>query len=93
LKGGKLIETVQRLQKLSPGEFHFLALIITKKRVFQADGCDKVLASGDPEREHVDLVAKLGGIPYHPNQISYAVLSFPHFQCSSRQSLLLELEI
>ncbi|VDN52885.1 unnamed protein product [Dracunculus medinensis] len=35
-----------------------------------------VLIAGDPEREHIELVKKLNGIPYHPKQIEYAVSLF-----------------
>ncbi|XP_048746557.2 uncharacterized protein LOC125659053 [Ostrea edulis] len=31
-----------------------------------------VMVAGDPERVHVDLCKKLGGIPYHQNQITFA---------------------
>lgn len=31
------------------------------------------MVAGDPERKHVDLCKRLGGIPYHQNQISFAV--------------------
>ncbi|VDN45049.1 unnamed protein product [Gongylonema pulchrum] len=36
-------------------------------------GKEGVLVAGDPEKEHVALVEKCGGIPYHPNQITHAV--------------------
>uniref|UniRef100_A0A0R3RS37 Malate/L-lactate dehydrogenase n=1 Tax=Elaeophora elaphi TaxID=1147741 RepID=A0A0R3RS37_9BILA len=32
----------------------------------------RVLVAGDPEKQHVALVEKYGGVPYHPNQIAHA---------------------
>lgn len=32
----------------------------------------EVLVAGDPERQHMQLCDKLGGIPYHKNQITFA---------------------
>ena len=40
---------------------------------FQAEGETEVLVAGDPERKHMTLCDKLGGIPYHKNQITFAV--------------------
>ena len=40
---------------------------------FQAEGETEVLVAGDPERKHMALCDKLGGIPYHKNQIIFAV--------------------
>ncbi|CAG2111714.1 unnamed protein product, partial [Medioppia subpectinata] len=36
------------------------------------DGTD-VIVAGDPERQHMELCDSLGGIPYHINQIQFAV--------------------
>lgn len=46
----------------------------------QASGQEPVEVAGDMERRHVELCSKLGGIPYHPNQISFAV-SLLNNQC------------
>lgn len=37
-----------------------------------AEGETEVLVAGDPERKHMTLCDKLGGIPYHKNQITFA---------------------
>ncbi|XP_022289695.2 uncharacterized protein LOC111101478 [Crassostrea virginica] len=37
-----------------------------------------VLVAGDPERYHVDLCKRLGGIPYHQNQITFASSLLPY---------------
>ncbi|CAL1542127.1 unnamed protein product [Lymnaea stagnalis] len=37
-----------------------------------AEGESEILVPGDPEKRHMDLCEKLGGIPYHPKQIEFA---------------------
>ena len=39
----------------------------------QAPGEENVLVAGDPERQHMELCERRGGIPYHPNQIDFMV--------------------
>lgn len=39
----------------------------------QAEGEQEVLVPGDPENKHILLCSELGGIPYHPKQIAFAV--------------------
>ena len=39
----------------------------------QAEGETEVLVAGDPERKHMALCDKLGGIPYQKKQIEHAV--------------------
>ena len=39
----------------------------------QCQGQQRVLVAGDPERQHMKLCDKLGGIPYHLNQVNFAV--------------------
>ncbi|KAL3869154.1 hypothetical protein ACJMK2_041867 [Sinanodonta woodiana] len=56
----------------APGfEVRMKDLINTCRELETAEGCDKVLVAGDPERRHIDMCQKRGGIPYHPNQIKY----------------------
>ncbi|GFR79054.1 malate dehydrogenase [Elysia marginata] len=38
-----------------------------------ADGEKEVLVAGDPERSHIELCSKLGGIPYFKKQMDFAV--------------------
>ncbi|XP_064624718.1 uncharacterized oxidoreductase YjmC-like [Lineus longissimus] len=38
-----------------------------------ADGETEVLVAGDPERKHMALCDREGGIRYHPNQIKHAI--------------------
>ncbi|XP_059176723.1 uncharacterized oxidoreductase YjmC-like isoform X2 [Physella acuta] len=44
----------------------------TLRNLEPAEGETEVLVPGDPERKHMEQCDKLGGIPYHPNQIQYA---------------------
>ncbi|VDP03054.1 unnamed protein product [Soboliphyme baturini] len=45
-------------------------LIDTMRNLKPVDKSFPVLVAGDPERTHMKLCADLGGIPYHPNQIT-----------------------
>ncbi|KAK6014467.1 malate/L-lactate dehydrogenase [Ostertagia ostertagi] len=45
----------------------------TMRNLPSVDPAHKVLIPGDPEKAHEKVVDELGGIPYHPNQIVYAV--------------------
>ena len=45
--------------------------------VFQAEGEDEILIPGEPEKKFMELCERRGGIPYHPNQIQYAVSVHP----------------
>ncbi|CAG5115924.1 unnamed protein product, partial [Candidula unifasciata] len=44
----------------------------TLRRLEPAEGETEVLVAGDPEKKHMAKCDKLGGIPYHANQIKYA---------------------
>ena len=46
---------------------------------FKVDGEGEVLVAGDPERKHMALCDKLGGIPYQKKQIEHAVSIFAQF--------------
>ena len=41
-----------------------------------AEGEPNVLVAGDPERQHMARCDELGGIPYHDEQIEFAVSNF-----------------
>ncbi|ESO82499.1 hypothetical protein LOTGIDRAFT_223255 [Lottia gigantea] len=47
-------------------------LIDTCRGLDPAEGETEVMVPGDPERKHMAKCDQLGGIPYHPNQITYA---------------------
>uniref|UniRef100_A0A1I7Z3W5 Malate dehydrogenase n=1 Tax=Steinernema glaseri TaxID=37863 RepID=A0A1I7Z3W5_9BILA len=44
----------------------------TMRNLPPTEGEKDVQVAGDPERTHIELVERLGGIPYHRNQISFA---------------------
>ncbi|KAK6188463.1 hypothetical protein SNE40_004632 [Patella caerulea] len=48
-------------------------LINTCRSLQPAEGEDKVLVAGDPETQHMSNCDKIGGIPYHPNQIQFGI--------------------
>ncbi|XP_041365965.1 uncharacterized oxidoreductase YjmC-like [Gigantopelta aegis] len=57
----------------APGFADRMNDLMTHCRNMEAsEGETEVLVPGDPERKHMDKCEKLGGIPYHPNQIKYA---------------------
>ncbi|BFY99219.1 hypothetical protein BsWGS_02259 [Bradybaena similaris] len=49
-------------------------LINTLRGSEPAEGETEVLVPGDPERNHMARCDKLGGIPYHANQVKYAYI-------------------
>ncbi len=44
----------------------------TCRQLEPAPNQPEVWVAGDPERKHMALCDKLGGIPYHQNQIDHA---------------------
>ncbi|CAI4228558.1 unnamed protein product [Auanema sp. JU1783] len=46
--------------------------LTTMRNLPQVEDGKAVEVPGDMERRHEELVASLGGIPYHPNQIQFA---------------------
>lgn len=46
-------------------------LMQTCRTLPTAEGEEAVLVAGDPERQHMELCERRGGIPYHPNQIQF----------------------
>jgi len=53
-----------------------LAIILFWLSYLQAAGETEVLVAGDPERKHMELCDKQGGIKYHPNVITLLVSMF-----------------
>ena len=56
-----------------------MSLIIHYCLVLQVDEAAEVMVAGDPERKHMALCDKLGGIPYKIKQIDFAVCIFHVF--------------
>ncbi|KAK7494939.1 hypothetical protein BaRGS_00013818 [Batillaria attramentaria] len=57
----------------APGfEGRMSQLIDYCRKLEPAEGETEVLVPGDPERKNMERCDKMGGIPYHPNQIKYA---------------------
>ena len=50
-----------------------LAFSHIRSHLFQANGTSEVFVAGDPERKHMALCDRLGGIPYKQKQIQFAV--------------------
>uniref|UniRef100_A0A0N5AEU5 Malate dehydrogenase n=1 Tax=Syphacia muris TaxID=451379 RepID=A0A0N5AEU5_9BILA len=57
----------------APGFRERMQKFMDTMRNLKTAGGEKVLVAGDPERQHVKLVESCGGIPYHLNQIAFAV--------------------
>ena len=65
----QLVESVKSIN------FNFKYELYNNNFTSQTDGESEVFVAGDPERKHMLLSDKLGGIPYQKKQINLAVSS------------------
>jgi len=76
---GKIADLGQCFMAIDPSSFapgftdRMSDLMNTHRNLTPVAGGEAVLVPGDPEKKHIEMCTKRGGIPYHPNQITNAI--------------------